>query len=186
MINKNFKIAAVAATCLLAFAFTIETLISWKLKDKYSVKISGGHLQGSFDGLKAAILFDEVHPERSKIIASIDATTVKVGSDEGNAHAKEALATDKFPLINFISTAIAKSKTGMGYEATGNLTLKGVTKEIKFPFYFDSQKMASDKFPFVFKETFGGRITIVPKDFNVVRDGMPALLYIDLEIPVTK
>jgi polyisoprenoid-binding protein YceI len=180
---KNIKLLIGAATILSASAFTIINLINWKVKDDYSVKFSSGHLEGNFKGLKTAILFDEANPEKSKITASIDATTIKTGSGEADGHVKEALSTDKFPVITFVSIAV--SKTGSGYEATGNLTLRGVTKIIKFPFFFDSKK-TSNRFPFVDKETFNGKITIAPKDFNVTRQGTPAEVYIDLTIPVAK
>ena len=44
----------------------------------------------------------------------------------------------KYPAINFISTTITKDQNG--YAVTGNLTIKGVTKSITFPFTVENQE----------------------------------------------
>ena len=41
-----------------------------------------------------------------------------------------------------------------------------------------------DKFPMVPMQTFAGKITINPKDFNITREGVPPTVVIDLTIPV--
>ncbi len=170
---------------LLTSAFTIIKPINWKVKPNYSVKIIGAFDDKMyFKTLKAFITFDEEAPEKSKIMATVDAVSLNSASPEMTEHAKQALEIIKFPEITFVSTAIAKTKTG--YEATGDLTLKGITKQIKFPFVFDSKKDISDQFPFVNKETFCGKIIIATKDFNVTRKGTPDQIIIDLVIPVTK
>jgi polyisoprenoid-binding protein YceI len=42
----------------------------------------------------------------------------------------------KYPAIDFKSTSVSKADNG--YLAKGNLTMKGVTKEIAIPFTFDN------------------------------------------------
>jgi polyisoprenoid-binding protein YceI len=169
---------------LLTAAFTFIKPVSWQVKGNYSVKISCG-LSAEFKSFKTGIVFDEEHPEKSVITATVDATSIETGKDLMNAHArdKEGLYTDRYSLITFISTAV--SKTADGYMVTGKLTLKGVIKEVKIPFYFSSQK-ASDKFPFVDKETFAGKFYINPKEFNITRQGVPNELCIELKIPVIR
>ncbi len=178
---KTVKLLISIIIILLASAFTALQAISWKIKESYSVKWDGG----SFRGLKATILFDELHPEKSEIFAIIDPRTVKTGNDQSTAHAKEALEADKYPVISFVSSSVKKIADAK-YEATGNLTLKGVIKEIKLPFTFDSKKDHAEKFPFILKETFHGSFTIVPKDFNVTMPGTPPKITIELDIPVIK
>jgi polyisoprenoid-binding protein YceI len=178
---KKMKIFLNALTLFAILAFTITQRVTWKVKDDYKVKFNGG----TFKGLKALILFNENSPENSRITASIDARTINTGNRLTDEHAKDrqALDVENFPLITFVSTSIRKNATG--YEATGNLTLKGLTKEVKLPFVFDSNK-ASEKFPFVPKETFRGVLSITPKDFNITRAGVPDQVSIELLIPVTK
>ena len=173
------KILFLSVLVFAVSAFTVFQFVNWKVKDGYSVMWDGA----AFKDLRAAIIFDEANPGRSRITASVDARTVNTGNSLKDAHIKEALAADKFPFITFASTAIAKN--GNGYEATGKLTIKGVTKEIRLPFVFDSKK-ATDQFPFFPKETFSGKLIIVPKDFNITMTGAPALVVIELVIPVTK
>jgi polyisoprenoid-binding protein YceI len=181
---KKIKIITASAVLLLTAAFTFIKPVSWKVKGSYSVKISCG-LGAEFKVFTAGIVFDEEHPEKSVITATVDATSIETGKDLMNMHArdKEGLYTDRYSLITFVSTAV--SKTADGYMATGKLTLKGITKEVKIPFYFSSQK-ASDKFPFIDRETFSGKFYIKPRDFNITRQGVPNELCIELNIPVIR
>jgi polyisoprenoid-binding protein YceI len=162
-------------------AFTILTSVNWKVKENYSVKYTAGGYQGVFKGLQATIVFDEEHPDRSKIVAFIDAASLDAGEILKTEHTKETLETNKFPVISFVSTSILK--TPKGYDAFGNLTLKGFTRKIIIPFIFNSKKM-STKFPFVDKETFSGVFTISPKSFNITRLGTPEQVTIELTVPV--
>jgi polyisoprenoid-binding protein YceI len=175
---KNIKLLMAAATILFACAFTAVVSVDWKVKEDYSVQFTFGQIHseskfGHFKGLKANISFDEASPENSKITASIDAATVDLGHDLATAHAKEPDVLDavKHPVITFESTAITKS--GTRYDATGKLTIKGITKEIKFPFNFKS-------------ETFTGSFTIQTKDFNITRKGVAEEITIVLRIPVVQ
>lgn len=170
--------SALVLLLLLTSAFAWYQSADWKVKEGYSVKVfrnSQVQYPIFFKGLKAEISFDKDNPEKSKIRATIDATTVDTGVELMTAHAKEedVLHTDKFPVITFESLSIRKNSSG--YETTGNLTLKGITKEITFPFIFE-------------RDTFIGTFNIVAKDFNITREGaVPSgQIRIELTIPVTK
>ncbi|MFN8334558.1 MAG: YceI family protein [Cyclobacteriaceae bacterium] len=174
------KLTLIIAVIVLFFAsaFVIHRSTDWKVKEGYTVKVfRNAQIQFPtyFKGLKAEISFDEAHPEKSTIKATIDATTVDTGNELMTAHAKEesVLHTDKYPVITFESSSIRKS--GKGYEITGNLTLKGITKPVTFPFTFEN-------------ETFVGAFSIFAKDFNITRSGaVPSgEIKIELTIPVAK
>jgi polyisoprenoid-binding protein YceI len=181
--KMNIKLLISASIILLASSFAVIVSVDWKVKDNNSVKFKFGRLtfgkdsmvapNGTFKALKASISFDEVNPEKSKITASIDARTIDTGnsSKDGSAKGPDVLVTDKFPLITFESTTI--TKVNNGYEATGKLTIKDITKEIKFPFVFE-------------KETFSGGFTIETKDFNFTHPHVPKEISIFFTIPVTK
>ncbi len=182
---RKLNLLVAFAGILLISAFTIAKPVSWKVKPNYSVKVVGAFDDKMyFKTLTAMIVFDEEAPEKSKFMATIDAKSLNSPSSEMTEHAKQALEVAKFPEITFVSTSITKTK--LGYEATGDLTLKGITKQIKFPFVFDSKKDLSDKFPFVAKETFNGKMSITAKDFNITRKGTPDQIFIDITIPVSK
>lgn len=176
----SVKIIACSAVILLASAFTSIKLINWKVKPGYRVKVI--EVGGEFKGLNAFISFDEDKPETSKISATIDAKSIDVG--DATEKAKGVLETNKFPMIMFESTSITKTGPGK-YSAQANLTIKGITKSVKFPFYFSTTE-GSKTYPVVGKETFAGTFTIAPKEFNVVSDATKDKLTLELIIPVTK
>ena len=179
---KGIKLAAGALIVLLASAFLMyrstDPYTDWKVKEGYTVKIfRNAQMQfpAFLKGLKAEISFDKEHPEKSKIHATVDATTIDMGNPVMTEHAKEEgiLHTEKFPVITFESSSVRKTNTG--YETTGNLTLKGITKEISFPFTFEN-------------DTFIGAFEITAKDFNINNsNAVPSgQIKIELMIPVTK
>lgn len=177
---KKITLVTAVFAILVASAFVLrQSTTNWNVKGDYSVKVfrnSQVQYPTVFKGLKAEILFDAEKPEKSTILATIDATTVDTGNELMTAHAKEesVLHTEKFPVITLKSSSIKKNPGG-GYEITGNLTLKGITKQVKFPFTFENN-------------TFVGEFTIAAKDFHITREGaVPSgLIRVELAIPVTK
>lgn len=94
---KTFIPFLIVAVLFCMSAFAIINAVKWKPQTDYSVKVS----MGSFKGLDALISFDEVNPEKSRIVASIDATTFETGNSLMNSHAKdkEALYTERYKLL---------------------------------------------------------------------------------------
>jgi polyisoprenoid-binding protein YceI len=158
-------------------AFTvINNVVIWKVKeDAYSVKFTSKKFDGTFQGLKSELLFNENNLQASKLTASIDANTINTGNGMRNGHAKKGLDSKNFPTVKFESTSILK--TSNGYEAIGNLTIKDVTKEIKIPFTFNKTAEGG---------VFAGTFSIKPSEYNVTRDGTPEVLDFQLNVPVTK
>lgn len=103
---KKYFLLICAGIIFFSSAFTILSSVNWKVKGDYSVKYTAGGIQGYFNGLNATIVFDEERPERSKIAAFIDATSLNTGDALMTEHSKEALETNKFPVISFVSTSI--------------------------------------------------------------------------------
>lgn len=175
---KILTIITAMASVLLASAFTMYQSVNYKVKDDaYAITFKGGRVEGTFKGLKASILFNESSPETSKIVATIDATSIETGNSLRDKHAKSenGLNAKVFSLIGFESTSIS-GKSGV-YEAQGKLTLKGTTKIVKLPFTFEHKGTES---------LFKGKLTIVPNDYNITKAGTPDVVEIDLTIPVTK
>lgn len=168
---------AMIAIVLSASAFKVATNATlWKVKeDAYSVKFTSKKFDGTFKGLKSELLFDENNPTASKLTATIDANTINTGNGMRNGHAKKGLDAKTFPTVKFESTSI--NKNANGYEATGNLTIKDVTKQIKIPFTFSKT---------VDGGVFAGTFSVKPAEYNVTRGGTPEVLDFQLSIPVTK
>lgn len=160
-------------------------LVTWKAdpskaKVQFSVHGPFGTVHGSFAGLKAAIQFDEMHPENGKITADIDPNTISTGIGLRNhdlKHEEKWLNTAKYPAISFHSTRI--ERTSKGYEVAGELTLKGVTKPVRIPFSFSPNGNSG---------VFKGEFVINREDFGVGGKGgsVGDDVAISLEVPVTK
>jgi polyisoprenoid-binding protein YceI len=168
----TFPLVVLFVISLSAFAITLTT---YKVKTPYEVKFEGGRIHGVFETLKADIQFDKAAPEQSKISATIDVESIATGFFIKNNHAKDALDADHYPTIKFVTTSVSKS--GNAYQAAGKLTMKGVTKPVTINFTFDDKGNEG---------LFKGSFKVVPKEFNITRNGSPDELTISLTVPVTK
>jgi polyisoprenoid-binding protein YceI len=89
------------------------------------------HVHGAFSGISGALNYDPADKETSSVDITIDATTLSTGNSDRDAHVKSADMLDvaTFPTIKFISTAIDPGAGDAG-EIVGNLTIKGITKQV--------------------------------------------------------
>ena len=114
---------------------------------KFSTKMLGVGVNGSFKGIKANIDFNSENPTNSSIFASVDATTVFTDNSLRDTHMREKpefFEVAKYPTVSLKSTAIVKN--GTSYIGTFNFTIKNVTKPVKIPFTFTQ---TGDKATFV-------------------------------------
>lgn len=173
---KKFIFPLAAVLLIAGSAFTVMSAQDWKISDNYSVKFDGGDPSGQFSGLKGTISFDPNDLASSKFDASIDVATINTGNGMKNTHAKSEkwFDAEKYPMIQFTSSAI--TKTASGYEAKGTLNMHGVQKEIVIPFTFDDN-------------IFKGSITVNRLDYNI-NTAEPAhgssTFKVDIAVPVTK
>jgi len=152
-----------------------------KAKVEFSIKGPFGTVHGHFTGLKSTIRFDEHDLSGSSITASIDAGTVSTGIGLRNhdlRNKEQWLNTDKYPGISFRSKKILK--TGSGFNADGDLTLKGVTKPIQIPFTFNTSGGNAG--------VFKGGFSIRREDYGIGKPGgsVGDMITITLEVPVTR
>ncbi len=177
--------AAVVAVLLIGSAFTIQSVINWKINSekamvKFTIQAHKQELVGNFKAASGEVKFDEKNLSASSITCSVDVATINTGIEGRDKHlqAKGFFDAANNPAISYTSNKI--ENTADGYIATGNLTVKGITKEVKIPFTIDGSAPESP----VFKGTFG----IKRSDFGVgTTDGDIAdEVNIILEIPVIK
>jgi polyisoprenoid-binding protein YceI len=162
---------------LLATNWTVDTA---NAKVGFSVKGPFGTVNGTFSGLDAVIQFDPNNLAGCSIRASIDAKTVNSGIGMRNHHLQseeQYLNTAKYPRITYKSSKI--EKTGAGYKATGELTIKDVTKPVEIPFTFVPNGNAG---------VFKGRFTFKREDFNIGKSGgsIGDMITITLDVRVKK
>jgi polyisoprenoid-binding protein YceI len=166
-----------------AIVFVLPGAGNWKADTanaKVTFTLHGpfGTVHGSFTGLEATINFNEKSLSGSSITASIDAKTVSTGVSLRNSdlrNKEEWLNTDKFPKISFKSKKI--EKTANGYTASGDMTIKGITKPAEIPFTFSGKDATG---------LFKGQFTIKREDYNVGKPGgsVGDVITIMLSVPV--
>jgi len=146
---------------------------------KFSVKGPFGTVHGNLNGLRSTIVFEKDNLAASSFSARVDSKSISTGIKLRNSDLQKEkyLDSDKYPSISFQSDKIQKS--GTGYKAIGDLTIKGVTKSIEIPFTFSEK--GNDG-------VFKGSLTLQRQDYGVGKSGgsIGSTVTIDLEVPVTK
>lgn len=159
------------------FAFSVAQ--KWAISDKYSIKFSSNDVAGIFKTFSGSIDFDEQNPAASKFDVTVDVNSINTGNGLQNKHAKGAEWFDaaKYPAIKYTSKKIVKA--GTGYQVTGDLTIKGVSKEYTIPFTFKKAGAGA---------TFNGSFTVNRSDFKIGKPGgdVAEQIKIDVAVPVTK
>lgn len=181
--KKVLTIAAASLFALTLSAYTVQAVLNWVIsaenaKVKFRLKAHGQELLGSISGAKGDISFDAAKPTEGSINCTVDIASIKTGIDKRDEHlqAKGWFDAAGSPVIRFASTKIEAAKEG--YTTTGNITIKGVTKEISFPFTFVSGNDGG---------TFKGSFMVKRSDFGIgkTEGDIDDAVTIDLEIPVT-
>lgn len=92
-------------------------------------------VEGRFKDFKGTVNFDEKDITRSTVNFTAKIESIDTGVEPRNAHLRTADFFDaaKFPEMTFASTKVEKSGKDK-YTLTGDLTIKGVTKRVSFPF----------------------------------------------------
>jgi polyisoprenoid-binding protein YceI len=105
-------------------------------KVSFVIKNFGVKTNGVFTGLSGMINFDPANATKGSIDVSLDANSVNTSNKSRDGHLRkdEYFDVAKYPRISFKTSKItATNKAGYWY-AFGTLTIKGVAKEISFPF----------------------------------------------------
>lgn len=103
---------------------------------KFVIANLGFDVDGSLKGLKGTISFDEKNLSEANFDITVNASTINTGNSTRDKHlrGKDYFDATAFPQIKITSTRIAKSVTEGYFVLFAKLTIKGVTKEISFPF----------------------------------------------------
>ncbi|MDZ7361072.1 MAG: YceI family protein [candidate division KSB1 bacterium] len=91
-------------------------------------------VSGSFTDFSGTILYDEKDITKSSVNVTIKTASINTQNERRDNHLRSEdffnAATDS--VITFVSKSVKKSKGG--YIAVGDLTIRGVTREIELPF----------------------------------------------------
>ena len=106
-----------------------------KSQIRFAFKQMGVALEGRFRRFDGQVAFDPKKPEATKAAFDVELASIDLGNADGETEAKRKpwLSVDAFPKATF--TAGAVKSTGPGrFEATGTLTIKGVSRPVTAPF----------------------------------------------------
>lgn len=103
----------------------------------FTIKNAGLPVGGSFEGLEADLRFDPAQPERSTMVASIDASTVRTGIGLRDRHLRKRdyFDVERHPRIRMTCMRIEKAQDGV-FRGRFRLQIKEFTQEVTMPFTF--------------------------------------------------
>ncbi len=176
-----------ASLSIMAFAGIVATwtVISERTEIKFDFPSAG--TAGTFSGtsLKASIELDENDLTHAKITATIDASTLNTGDEGKDKHLKslDYFDVEHFPEIKFVTESIGTSdslstpalKT---YNASGTLTIKGITQKSNIYFTFENNKQDAG--------ILSGKMTVNAADFGLMKKGKEDKVTVSIIVPVKK
>jgi polyisoprenoid-binding protein YceI len=132
--------------CLVLLALTGHSraadyaVIADKSSLGFVFKQMGVPVDGRFRNFTARIRFDPATPAAAQAEIDLDLASIDAGSAEANDEVagKGWFNTKAFPRARFVATGV-KSLGGNRYEASGQLTIKGRTRDVVAPFTFAAQ-----------------------------------------------
>jgi polyisoprenoid-binding protein YceI len=153
--------AAAAAAQRLSFGPSTQSKVEF-----VGAKVTASHA-GSFERFSGTIELVGDAVERSKVSVEIEIASLAIEPERLRGHllTSDLLDAEAFPKARFESTAIAAGgEGGATHTVTGNLTLHGQTKQIRFP---ATIAIGPDAV------TARAEFVINRKDFGIVYPGMP-------------
>ncbi len=129
-------------------------------KVHFVIKNFGLKTGGDLTGLKGSIKFDPKNISVWAFDVTVDASTIDTDNSSRDGHLKKAEYFDvaKYATIHIVSTKILATDKPGNYLLNANLTIKGITKTVSFPF-----KVNNINNGFLFT----GEFPINRRDFNV-------------------
>jgi len=91
-------------------------------------------VRGRFSDFDGQITFDADQPAHSSVTFTIQAASIDTNQADRDAHLRSAdfFKVDEFPALTFVSSAVKPIGTE-GFDVTGTLTIRGVSKTITLP-----------------------------------------------------
>jgi polyisoprenoid-binding protein YceI len=132
----------------------------------FSIRHLMSRVHGRFTDFTGTIVGDPAKPAEAKVEFTIKAASIDTDQDSRDKHLRSAdfFDAEKHPDISFVSTKIAPAGKDK-YDVTGNLTMRGVTKQVTLPVTYLGSLVDPNK-----NEKFGfeATTTLNRKDFGIV------------------
>ncbi len=131
------KLVLIASIALAPFSLLAQT--NWSLdKSHSSVKFTVQHLvisevEGNFKMFDGSVSAPTADFNNAKINFTVDVASINTDDEKRDGHLKsdDFFNAEKYPKMTFTSTSFKKVK-GNVYALEGNLTIRDVTKKVKF------------------------------------------------------
>jgi polyisoprenoid-binding protein YceI len=119
---------------------THDAATTWNIDTAHSaIEFAAKHMmittvKGRLADARGIVTIDEAHPERSAVAVEFDAASLDTRSGDRDQHLRSAdfLDVEKYPTISFRSRRVegARKEEGKSFKVVGDLTIRGVTKEV--------------------------------------------------------
>ena len=173
------RLLAFLSVLALASGFYVVADGTYAIAEDYAVRFDTRAASGTFTGLAGEVVFDPNALEDSRIDVTVQTATISTGNATKDGHARGEAWFDAatYPTIGFESAAFAKTRDG--YTASGELTLRGVTRAVTLPFTFEEEEGGG---------VFRGTMTVDRKDYGIEGSFGQALVgdevVVELVVPV--
>jgi polyisoprenoid-binding protein YceI len=131
---KNLLALSATALALQVQAAAYQSIVPAKSGVTFQYKQMGVTMDGRFKKLAAQVSFDPAKAEQGKANFDVDLASVDAGSGEADQEVvtKSWFNTAAFPKAQFVSKRIQQTAPNQ-YEVLGTLSIKGQSREVKFP-----------------------------------------------------
>lgn len=128
-----------------------QKIIPAKSQIRFVTKQMNVPVEGQFKKFDATVAFDPAKPEATKAEFEVDLASIDLGNEEGETEARRKawLSVDAFPKARFVASSVKSLGAGK-FQATGPLTIKGVSQIIVAPFTMTDAagvRMVEGQFP---------------------------------------
>lgn len=136
---RHTLLPAVLLLCSQASALEFKQVLTNESAVTFGYTQMGVPLDGKFNKFSAQMNFDPAKLATAQARLDIDIASIDTGNDEANdaVVGKLWFNTKSYPSASFVSTGL-KLLGGNRYEASGKLSIKGKTLEVKAPVTFQA------------------------------------------------
>jgi len=151
-----FAILALGAAFSSAHAATFQAIVPEKSSVTFSYKQMGVAMDGKFKKFNAQLSLDTAKADKTKGSIDIDLASIDTGSSEADQEVvgKSWFNVAAHPKASFVLKSL-KPAGANAYEALGQLTIKGQTRELRTPLKLNAPS------------TLVGSFVLKPADFGI-------------------
>jgi polyisoprenoid-binding protein YceI len=158
LLNKTLALA-ITALALQAHAAPYQTIVPAKSSVTFSYKQMGVAIDGRFKKFAAQVNFDPAKADAAKASFDVELASVDAGSSEADDEVvtKSWFNAAAFPKATFVAKQFKQTAPNQ-YEVSGTLSIKGQSREVKFPMKHTAQGKDG---------VLTGSFTLKRGDFNI-------------------